>query len=116
MRFKHKRKTYPAIKIRDVYYVRDEEFLKSECYKEYKKLKEELKHKNQLWKTAFKAYKNLKNKVETTLFPVEYIDFICATGIQSHPDEDRVVYDFSMPWHKVKKYLDKKYKRVKKIK
>ena len=79
-------------------------------------MEENIKHKNQLWKTAFKAYKNLKNKVETTLFPVEYIDFICATGIQSYPDEDRVVYDFSMPWHKVKKYLDKKYKRVKKIK
>ena len=60
MRFKYKRKRYPAIKIGDVYYVRDEDFLKSECYKEYKKLKEELKHKNQLWKTAFRAYKNLK--------------------------------------------------------
>lgn len=146
MRFKYKRKSYPAVKIGDVYYVRDEEFLKSECYKENQKLKTEIKknklnyisstiklhralkercevlekenkqfkieieHKNQLWKTAFKAYKKLKKKIETTLFPVEYIDFICATGIQIHPDEDRVVYDFSMPWCKVKEYLNKKYK------
>jgi hypothetical protein len=178
MRFNYKRKTYPAVKIGDVFYVRDKDFLKSKCYKENKRLKAEneklikeneelkqknkeawldykdlrenyqtldrafdnvlfcknnanillketfqkvvkmkcdlekqLKHKNQLWKTAFKAYKNLKNKVENNLFPVEYIDFICATGIQRYPDEDRVVYDFSMPWCKVKKYLDKKYKR-----
>lgn len=111
MRFKYKRKTYPAIKIGDVYYVRDKDFLKSECYKENQKLKTEIKHKNQLWKTAFKAYKNLKKKVETTLFPVEYIDYICATGIQRHPDEDRVVYDFYMPWCKVKEYLNKKYKK-----
>lgn len=178
MRFNYKRKTYPAVKIGDVFYVRDKNFLKSECYKENKRLKAEneklikeneelkqknkeawldykdlrenyqtldrafnniidykinaneflretleqvtmkkcdlekqLKHKNQLWKTAFKAYKNLKNKVETTLFPIEYIDFICATGIQRYPDEDRVVYDFSMPWFKVKEYLNKKYKR-----
>ena len=34
-------KTYPAIKIGDVYYVQDENFLELELYKEYKKLKEE---------------------------------------------------------------------------
>lgn len=34
-------KTYPAIKIGDVYFVQDENFLKLELYKEYKKLKEE---------------------------------------------------------------------------
>lgn len=34
-------KTYPAIKIGDVYYVEDENFLELELYKEYKKLKEE---------------------------------------------------------------------------
>lgn len=76
-----------------------------------KKLKTELKHNKQLWKSAFRAYKNLKNKVENNLFPVEYIDFICGTGIQRHPDEDIVVYEFLMPWCKVKEYLNKKYKR-----
>ena len=125
MRFNYKRKTYPAVKIGDVFYIRDKDFLRSECYKENKRLKKEneklrkeneelkqknkeawldykdlrenykaldrafnnlidfnaneflrekleqvtmmkcdlekqLKHKNQLWKTAFKAYKNLK--------------------------------------------------------
>lgn len=35
-----------------------------ELDKANKQLKTEIKHKNQLWKTAFKAYKNLKNKVE----------------------------------------------------
>ena len=34
-------KTYPAIKIGDVYFVQDEKFLELELYKEYKKLKEE---------------------------------------------------------------------------
>lgn len=34
-------KTYPAIKIGDVYFVQDENFLELELYKEYKKLKEE---------------------------------------------------------------------------
>lgn len=34
-------KTYPAIKIGDVYFVQDENFLKLELYKEYKKLKKE---------------------------------------------------------------------------
>ena len=29
-----------------------------------KKLKEELKHKNQLWKSAFKAYKSLKKQMK----------------------------------------------------
>lgn len=88
--------------------------LKEHCEmleKENKQLKTEIKNKNQLWKSAFNAYKNLKKKIETTLFPVEYIDFICGTGIQKHPDEDIVVYDFSMPWFKVKEYLNKKYKR-----
>lgn len=109
MRFKHKRKTYPAVKIGDVYYVRDEDFLKSECYKEYKKLKEELKHKNQLWKTAFKAYKNLKKKVQTTLFPVEYINFIDHAFSELLGEGDRVAYTFVMPWFKVKEYLKEKH-------
>lgn len=34
-------KTYPAIKIGDVYFVQDKNFLELELYKEYKKLKEE---------------------------------------------------------------------------
>ena len=111
MRFEYKRKTYPTVKIGDVYYVRDKDFLKSECYKEYKKLKEELKHKNQLWKSAFKAYKSLKKKVETTLFPVEYIDFIDHAFSELLGEGDRAAYTFVMPWCKVKEYLNKKYKR-----
>lgn len=178
MRFNYKRKTYPAVKIGDVFYVRDKDFLKSECQKENKRLKAEneklikeneelkqknkeawldykdlrenyktldrafnniidykinaneflretlekvtmkkcdlekqLKHKNQLWKTAFKAYKKLKKKVETTLFPVEYIDFIDHACSELLGEGDRVAYIFSMPWFKVKEYLNKKYKR-----
>lgn len=171
MRFNYKRKSYPAIKIGDVYFVRDEELLKSECYRENKKLRKEneelkqknkeawidykalrenyqtldrafdniidykinaneslretlekvtmmkcdlekqLKHKNQLWKSAFKAYKSLKNKVETTLFPVEYLKFIDHACSELLGEGDRVAYTFVMPWFKVKEYLDKKYKR-----
>lgn len=178
MRFNYKRKTYPAVKIGDVYFVRDKDFLKSECYKENKKLKEEnkklikeneelkqknkeawldykdlrenyqtldrafnniidykinaneflretlervtmikcnlekqLKHKNQLWKTAFNAYTNLKKKVENKLFPVEFLD-IGRTIIPDMPDlKNNVVYKFSIPWQKVKEYMLKKNKR-----
>ena len=74
-------------------------------------LEKQLKHKNQLWKSAFRAYKNLKKKVETTLFPVEYMDFIdhaCSELLGAKGD--RVMYVFVMPWVKVKEYLNKKYK------
>lgn len=132
MRFNYKRKTYPAVKIGDVFYVRDKDFLKSECYKENKRLKEEnkklikeneeLKQKNkEAWldykdlrenyQTLDRAFKKLKKKVETTLFPVEYIDFIDHACTELLGEGDRVAYTFVMPWYKVKKYLDKKYKR-----
>lgn len=80
---------------------------------ENKQLKTEIKHKNQLWKTAFRAYKKLKKKIETTLFPVEYIDFIdhACSELWGAKGEKKVAYIFSMPWFKVKEYLNKKYKR-----
>lgn len=80
-----------------------------ELYEENQKLKTEISHKNQLWKSAFRTYKNLKKKVQTTLFPVEYIDFIdhACTGLLG--EGDRVAYTFVMPWFKVKDYLRKKY-------
>lgn len=43
MRFKYKRKTYPAIKIGDVYYVRDENFLSANIYIFYTPTKKTLK-------------------------------------------------------------------------
>lgn len=74
-----------------------------------RKLKTDIKHKNQLWKTAFRAYKNLKNKVVSTLFPVEYIDFIDHACSELLGEGEKVAYIFSMPWFKVKEYLNKKY-------
>lgn len=72
MRFNYKRKIYPAVKIGDVFYVRDKDFLKAECYKENKKLKEEnkklikeneeLKQKN---KEAWLDYKDLRENYKT---------------------------------------------------
>ena len=74
-------------------------------------LEKQLKHKNQLWKSAFKSYKNLKKKVENNLFPVEYIDFIDHAFSELLGEGDRAAYTFVMPWFKVKEYLNKKYKR-----
>lgn len=78
---------------------------------ENKRLKTEIKHKNQLWKSAFRAYKNLKKKVENKLFPVEFLD-VGRTIIPDMPDfKNNVVYKFLIPWQKVKEYMLKKYKR-----
>ena len=82
-----------------------------ELNEENKQLKTEIKHKNQLWKSAFKSYKNLKKKVENNLFPVEYINFIDHACSELLGEGDRVAYTFVMPWFKVKEYLNKKYKR-----
>ena len=68
MRFKYKKKNYPAIKIGDVYYVRDEKLLKSECYKENKRLKKEnekLRKENQRLKTEIE--KNKLNYISSTI-------------------------------------------------
>lgn len=74
-------------------------------------LEKQLKHKNQLWKTAFKAYKNLKKKVENKLFPIEFLD-VGRTIIPDMPDfKNNVIYKFSIPWQKVKEYMFKKNKR-----
>ena len=80
-----------------------------ELDEENKQLKTEIKHNKQLWKSAFHAYKNLKKKVETTLFPVEYIDFIDHACSELLGEGDRVASTFVMPWCKVKEYLNKKY-------
>lgn len=62
-----------------------------------------LNHLNKLWKSALKAYKSLKKKVESKVFPIEYIDKICHSC--GHIEEERLIYEFSIPWYAIKDIL-----------